>query len=786
METEETLSDEVWQRIQDPAPTADSRQPGWFFHSHCQRCEDEDGAFDSPSCLFCSHFRLRHLLKCILDNEKAGNITFRLKDFDDMAAQLECDFCQYMAGFISRRDGGKKKAYRLTLNSDHIDMNWDAPTYGFLDNAVISEDGRNWRGVEDSEDDGMLLLELPDKLKIEDLKRWFDSSRESWYNAPLLETPPPGFKVIDLQRLCISSLPKGAAFAALSYVWGAPSASDKTFETTTANVRRLEEEGGLGDELIPQTIRDAMTVAAGVGLRYLWVDRLCIVQDDQDTKPGQLVAMGRIYQHALLTIVAAAGDDAHYGLAGISRSRDTNPFNAGRFHGFKFVEVLPQLHKTILPATRWGQRGWTFQEGVCSTRILFFTDVGLFAEQRTDTGQRFWTSEAFAEQDQQVRLHGYHKWVERYTKRSLTYPTDILWAFLGLFDHMPSTEALEQRYGLPVSQFDLAILWKQINGDAPRRASSGTDIFPSWSWTSSTGEISYDEKELDLSASVASWVFVDEAPNGYALSAVSFADYPVSMSGARYEVNQLVAPMLVAWNYTLPSWGEEQRKSAEEICQTLSRMRFKNTPELWYWARGVSPQSETEQTRWERPNRKSLKAFRPRPPIEAPRGGLQKLAWYDLLTDEEISVATIPGRVIVRTTSAFLDMERLQKTSDGNTVFLLRINGDDECIGQIELPDSAVQEVDEGKGDDGRSRMEFIALSLRGKAPQLHFLNEMPAAALDPQENKISWGAWNSPTVLNVMLITRSGRVAQRLAIGAVSLKGWSKTSSQLSNIILK
>ncbi|KAK1713428.1 hypothetical protein CaCOL14_009350 [Colletotrichum acutatum] len=103
-------------------------------------------------------------------------------------------------------------------------------------------------------------------------------------------------------------------YVALSYVWGQASSATATL----ANIAALQNPGALDGQDIPSTIREAMELTRLLGERYLWVDRLCIVQDDEDAKPAQLQGMADIYAGAFLTIVAAQGSGAdeplHHGL----------------------------------------------------------------------------------------------------------------------------------------------------------------------------------------------------------------------------------------------------------------------------------------------------------------------------------------------------------------------------------------------------------------------------------------------------------------------------------------
>jgi len=58
-------------------------------------------------------------------------------------------------------------------------------------------------------------------------------------------------------------------------------------------------------------------VVKKLGYRYLWVDRYCINQGNEEEKADQCGKMDLIYQNADLTIIAAIGDNPTYGLPGV-------------------------------------------------------------------------------------------------------------------------------------------------------------------------------------------------------------------------------------------------------------------------------------------------------------------------------------------------------------------------------------------------------------------------------------------------------------------------------------
>ena len=126
--------------------------------------------------------------------------------------------------------------------------------------------------------------------------------------------------LIDVVSECLVEAPGTVKYFALSYVWG-KDPDGKALETTLGNLTAHTVPGSLSLNreylLLPDTIKDSMRLVRSLNERYLWVDRLCIVQDDLERKPKQIQAMGAIYAYSYCTILATDGQDSHYGLRGI-------------------------------------------------------------------------------------------------------------------------------------------------------------------------------------------------------------------------------------------------------------------------------------------------------------------------------------------------------------------------------------------------------------------------------------------------------------------------------------
>lgn len=148
---------------------------------------------------------------------------------------------------------------------------------------------------------------------------------------------------------------------------------------------------------LPRTIEDAIYLTEKLGYCYIWVDALCIVQDDPaEEKNKSLKRMDAIYNCSALTIVAASGRHADVGIPGIGLQRTKAPH----------VESIDRMSiSTMSPSytdlenshsLTWNTRGWTFQEKILAKRLLLFTDYQVYFK----CAESIWIEEAYMETDE--------------------------------------------------------------------------------------------------------------------------------------------------------------------------------------------------------------------------------------------------------------------------------------------------------------------------------------------------------------------------------------------------
>ncbi|KIH94060.1 hypothetical protein SPBR_05652 [Sporothrix brasiliensis 5110] len=193
----------------------------------------------------------------------------------------------------------------------------------------------------------------------------------------------------------VQNAPAGSPYIALSYCWG-PDPSG-TVTTKKGNVAaHMDPQRGIELPTLPRTIQDAVLVCRRLHVRYLWIDALCIVQDDGDDWRREAAQMCNVYQRSHVTIAAHRASACQHGFLGpqeFGKDEHQRVFwteEIGRENGDatarrKAKMILRAEYKQIrsLPTAPLGSRGWTLQEVVLPRRILHFFEYEMAWECQT-------------------------------------------------------------------------------------------------------------------------------------------------------------------------------------------------------------------------------------------------------------------------------------------------------------------------------------------------------------------------------------------------------------------
>ncbi|KAI1085709.1 heterokaryon incompatibility protein-domain-containing protein [Whalleya microplaca] len=432
--------------------------------------------------------------------------------FSDFQERQNCDVCKFLAQELNKNSTRDRYFARCPVIfwqwSSPIDHLWSfGPSESGDDESCIvcgqHHDSLTLSGLASRD------LDSPYYINID--PAWIDLDRvQGWANHCWEQIPPPSLApllLVDVSDQCLVELPTKQIplirYVALSYVWGR---LPNVLETTLTNQSDLKQLNAFSSEpwrsRLPDTVRDAIAFTGRLGHRYLWGDRLCIIQDDHDRKSLQLEQMGPIYANAYMTLIAADGPDANYGLRGscpgLSQPRTFQHAMLTFKQGGRTLLVEPHFDSEHGPG-EWKRRGWTFQERTLSRRNLVFEAGRVFWE----CSGAIWTEEVAyvpgcrwfgSKNDRKPSYYSlglsqwpdllhYERLVIEYNDRLLSFPSDGLYAFTGIINALSRSFRSGLFYGVPEYFFDFAMMWIPFTPIRRRLVNGKTyRSLPSWSW----------------------------------------------------------------------------------------------------------------------------------------------------------------------------------------------------------------------------------------------------------------------------------------------------------------
>jgi hypothetical protein len=169
-----------------------------------------------------------------------------------------------------------------------------------------------------------------------------------------------------------------ALYAILSHCWG----SDGSLKTTMANLSKMKRS--VTWSALPQTFRNAVSIAHQLGIHYLWIDALCIIKDSDVDWELESAKMGDYYPRAFVTIAASSSIN---GETPFLKDRDSPTEFLRRDHLRNKIPVYIRRYRgesTNEQFAPLADRTWAWQEHLLSTRVIHFAEGEIIWECKSD------------------------------------------------------------------------------------------------------------------------------------------------------------------------------------------------------------------------------------------------------------------------------------------------------------------------------------------------------------------------------------------------------------------
>ncbi|KFZ15930.1 hypothetical protein V502_05322 [Pseudogymnoascus sp. VKM F-4520 (FW-2644)] len=292
-----------------------------------------------------------------------------------------------------------------------------------------------------------------------------------------------------------------AVYLALSYCWGSVSSDTYLTDASTYEARKA----GIRLDDLPPLFQDIIKCARALGIQYIWIDRLCIIQGDDTDFKTQAPKMGEIYGNATVTIAAASATSEKDNIM-VERDKKWSSFNVSlTVNGIGALKIQCRRRSHSLGKEDTGgdygkvsTRAWIWQERLLAERTVFFTPSALkFECQCHSVWEGFDQGVSGHSWSAQLEGISHSSWmtlVEEFTKRDITRPSDRLPAMESVMKRIQKSTNWTPLWGLWKNTLIESLCWEaqpsEHRGRHTCRMNPG-HYAPTWSWASVDGAISY-------------------------------------------------------------------------------------------------------------------------------------------------------------------------------------------------------------------------------------------------------------------------------------------------------
>jgi hypothetical protein len=480
---------------------------------------------DQTLCLMCDNLIRQLLMKGNCD--PGDDIPHHGKKDILSCSAAACQVCRLILGHLDREPADDltysiSKSFTRSFTFDVMTSEgWAYCCYLCQPYSFASSDGTT--SGHDVGLEGRRIILHSDSVECQELaKKWLHQCLQHPKCHRKEHTMLPT-RVIDVGSQGTSQHPKlltthgrTGSYVTLSYCWGG---------TVPLQLRRHSQpifELGIPLESMPRTFSDAIKVVRALGLRYLWIDALCIIQDDEADWEVEAGSMGRVYTNSLFTISATSAQNPAQGLF---CRRDVDYVNlphtysgiCGRGAPLSLGSLGDLLSTAMDKESPVRERAWILQEQILSPAVLHFTHEQLIWECRSgrffedglhqevdpftkaallsesriafnDLGDR----EMFEDKVLEDKYFLWYEMVRDDTRRKLSHDSDRLLAIAGLAETFSKRVQSTYLAGIWNDDLPRGLLWQGMHREMNKPIQATAQLStPSWTWAHYAGPVSY-------------------------------------------------------------------------------------------------------------------------------------------------------------------------------------------------------------------------------------------------------------------------------------------------------
>jgi len=300
----------------------------------------------------------------------------------------------------------------------------------------------------------------------------------------------------NLKLLCSKDIPDNVSYATLSHCWG----TLETFQLTKGNFDTLQESIEIND--LCKTFQDAIGIARQFGFDFLWIDSLCIIQNDELDWARESATMGKVYGNSALNIAATGAADGTEGCFFNRPPLINNTYCIpltvrDKPMIYQFSDRRP--YERLVEWQPLTTRAWVVQERIMARRNLHFTRSELFWECKTKSASEsfpvefprhfYYPVNGIPSYYEKATMPTWGKIIHMYSRANLTYARDKLVALSGIAEVYQSEARGKYLAGMWRTGLEIALCW-QLHYQRKLCKRPSEYRAPTWSWASVDGEIS--------------------------------------------------------------------------------------------------------------------------------------------------------------------------------------------------------------------------------------------------------------------------------------------------------